>query len=73
MTYHFFHVYLLRALSRIFRQILNKIKLSDLDLYYFWVKTLIFEIFNLPNYLLHTNRKFILSKQNNTSDSVIIS
>ena len=52
MTYHYFHVCLLRALSRMFWQI----KLSNFDLYYkIWIKILIFEILDHAKYVPKTH------------------
>ena len=43
MTYHFLYVFLLRALCRLCRQKLVKIKLGNSDLCQFWVKNLFLE------------------------------
>ena len=55
---HFRYVFLLRALSRLFRQILDsKIKLSNSDLYKFCVKKLFIESSTLPHTYYITPKK----------------
>ena len=54
---HFCYVFLLRALSRLFRQILIKIKLGNSDLYKFCVKKLFIEFLDFAPYLLYNTKK----------------